>query len=178
MEKLVSTLGVAAKEEDEYVNFAAELHKTLAKSIQLTKQNNHKNLQLSLVLVVVFEKVNQKLVMVEANMDVKISDFDVTVEMLKKILQLVKKLKSATNAAVSVLGFKDDWERDLALDTLANTISADMAISMGNFKDIETLTSNDLNSDELFENLNAIADKISTGNDPIVTAKNITLITF
>jgi hypothetical protein len=28
--------------------------------------------------VVVFEKVNQKLVMVEANMDVKISDFDVT----------------------------------------------------------------------------------------------------
>jgi hypothetical protein len=41
-----------------------------------------------------------------------------------------------------------------------------------NFKDIETLTSNyDLNSDELFENLNAIADKISTGNDPIVTAK-------
>jgi hypothetical protein len=40
-------------------------------------------------------------------------------------LQLVKKLKSATNAA-SVLGFKDDWERDLALDTLANTISADI----------------------------------------------------
>jgi hypothetical protein len=39
MEKLVSTLGVAAKEEDEYVNFAAELHKTLAKSIQVaTKQ--------------------------------------------------------------------------------------------------------------------------------------------
>jgi hypothetical protein len=25
-------------------------------------------------------------------------------------------------------GLKDDWERDLALDTLANTISADMAI--------------------------------------------------
>jgi hypothetical protein len=42
MEKLVSTLGVAAKEEDEYVNFAAELHKTLAKSIQVankTKQS-------------------------------------------------------------------------------------------------------------------------------------------
>jgi hypothetical protein len=31
----------------------------------------------------VFEKVNQKLVMVEANMDVNL-DFDVTVEMLKK----------------------------------------------------------------------------------------------
>jgi hypothetical protein len=94
-------------------------------------------------------------------------------------LQLVKKLKSATNAA-SVLGFKDDWERDLALDTLANTISADMAISMGNFKDIETLTSNyDLNSDELFENLNAIADKISTGMTQLLPLKNIiTLITF
>jgi hypothetical protein len=115
--------------------------------------------------------------MVEA-MDVKISDFDVTVEMLKKDFATGQKIK-ISNAAVSVLGFKDDWERDLALDTLANTISADMAISMGNFKDIETPSNYDLNSDELFENLNAIADKISTGNDPIVTKKNIiTLITF
>jgi hypothetical protein len=174
MEKLVSTLGVAAKEEDEYVNFAAELHKTLAKSIQVankTKQSQEFTVKFG-SRGSVLKKVNQKLVMVEANMDVKISDFDVTVEMLKKDFATGQKLKSATNAAVSVLGFKDDWERDLALDTLANTISADMAISMGNFKDIETLTSNyDLNSDELFENLNAIADKISTGNDPIVTAK-------
>jgi hypothetical protein len=110
--------------------------------------------------------------MVEANMDVKISDFDVTVEMLKKDFATGQKIKKSTNAAVSVLGFKDDWERDLALDTLANTISADMAISMGNFKDIETLTSNyDLNSDELFENLNAIADKISTGMTQLLPLK-------
>jgi hypothetical protein len=43
---------------------------------------------------------------------------------------------------------------------------------MGNFKDIETLTSNyDLNSDELFENLNAIADKISTGMTQLLPLK-------
>jgi hypothetical protein len=47
-------------------------------------------------------------------------------------------------------------ERDLALDTLANTI-LHMAID----KDIETLSNYDLNSDELFENLNAIGIKIS-----------------
>jgi hypothetical protein len=34
----------------------------------------------------------------EANMDVKISDFDVTVEMLKKDFATGQKLKSATNA--------------------------------------------------------------------------------
>jgi hypothetical protein len=133
MEKLVY-IGVAAK-EDEYVNFAAELHKTLAKSIQVNKTKQSQEFTVKFgSRGSVLKKVNQKLVMVEANMDVKISDFDVTVEMLKKDFATGQKLKSATNAAVSVLGFKDDWERDLALDTLANTISADMAISMGNFK--------------------------------------------
>jgi hypothetical protein len=93
-------------------------------------------------------------------------------------LQLVKKLKSATNAAVSVLGFKDDWERDLALDTL-QTLFLLIWLSMGNFKDIETLTSNyDLNSDELFENLNAIADKISTGMTQLLPLKKNIIITF
>jgi hypothetical protein len=39
------------------------------------------------------EGFNQKLVMVEANMDVKISDFDVTVEMLKKDFATGQKIK-------------------------------------------------------------------------------------
>ena len=110
--------------------------------------------------------------MVETGMDIKISDFDVTVEMLKKDYATGQKLNAATSAAKSVLGFSSDWERDYALEVITSTINSDIAISAGNFKDIENLTSNyDLNSDELFDNLNAIADKMQSGTDLTPQAK-------
>jgi hypothetical protein len=66
------------------------------------------------------------------------------------------------------MGFSTDWERDYALEVITSTISNDIAISSGNFKDIENLTQNfDLNSDEMFANLDAIADKIQTGGNDI-----------
>ena len=66
------------------------------------------------------------------------------------------------------MGFSSDWERDYALEVITSTISNDIAISSGNFKDIENLTQNfDLNSDEMFANLDAIADKIQTGANDI-----------
>jgi hypothetical protein len=92
--------------------------------------------------------------------------------MLKKDFAFGQKLNSATTAAKSALGFTSDWQRDYALEVINQTISSDIAISSGNFKDIESLTSNyNLNSDELFDNLNLIADKIQTGNDLVPQAK-------
>ena len=110
--------------------------------------------------------------MVETGMDIKISAFDTTVEMLKKDFNFGQKLNSATTAAKSALGFDKDWKRDYAFEVINTTIANDIAISSGNFKDIESLTSNyNLNSDELFDNLNLIADKIQTGNDLVPQAK-------
>jgi hypothetical protein len=58
------------------------------------------------------------------------------------------------------------------LEVITSTISADIAISSGNFKDIESLTQNyDLNSDELFANLDAIADKIQAGDGNVLDVK-------
>jgi hypothetical protein len=116
----------------------------------------------------VLKKINQKLVMVETAMDIKIADFDATVDMLKKDYAVGQKMNAATTAAKNAMGFSSDWERDYALEVITSTISADIAISSGNFKDIESLTQNyDLNSDELFANLDAIADKIQTGGTEI-----------
>ena len=110
--------------------------------------------------------------MVEAAMEIKISDFDATIEMLKKDYDFGQKSNAATTAAKSALGFTTEWQMDYALDIVASTISADIASTAGNLKDIATLTSNyDLNSDELFANLNAVADKIKTGADIIPSAK-------
>jgi hypothetical protein len=110
--------------------------------------------------------------MVETAMEIKISDFDATVEMLKKDYEFGQKSNAATTAAKNAMGFTKGWEFDYALDVVTSTIAADIAITAGNLKDIETLTTNyTLDSDELFANLNAVADKIKVGEDIIPSSK-------
>jgi hypothetical protein len=110
--------------------------------------------------------------MVETAMEIKIQDFDATIEMLKKDYEFGQKSNAATSAAKSVLGFSKGWEFDYALDVVTSTIAADIAMTAGNLRDIETLTTNyNLDSDELFANLNQIADKIKVGQDIIPDAK-------
>jgi hypothetical protein len=170
MDKMVTNMGVDAKSEDAYVDLVAELQKTLATATQVAnKMNQSKDFTIKFgTRQNILKKVNQKLVMVETSMDIKISDFDATVEMLKNDYATGQKLNAATTAAKNAMGFSSDWERDYALEVITSTISNDIAITSGNFKDIENLTQNyDLNSDELFANLDAIADKIQTGTTDI-----------
>lgn len=170
MQVMEAKMGMAAKGEDAWVDMAAELQKTLAKATQIAnKMNQSRDFTVKFgTRQNVLKKVNQKLVMVETSMDIKISDFDATVDMLKTDYATGQKLNAATTAAKNAMGFSTDWERDYALEVITSTISNDIAISSGNFKDIENLTQNfDLNSDEMFANLDAIADKIQTGGNDI-----------
>lgn len=165
---------IEGKSDDDYVNLAADLQKTLAEAqrvINQTKQSQN-FVQKYGARAVIMKKMRQKLTMVEAAMQIKLSDFDATVDMLKKDYEFGQKANAATTAAKSALGFSKGWEFDYALDVVTSTISADIAMTAGNLKDIETLTSNyTLDSDELFANLNQIADKIKVGNDIVPSAK-------
>lgn len=174
MEAMVQKDGEAAKSEDAYVDNAAAFQKALADAQRIVNKLNQSKdfVQKYGSRANVMKKLSQKLVMVEAAMEIKISDFDATIEMLKKDYDFGQKSNAATTAAKSALGFTTEWQMDYALDIVASTISADIASTAGNLKDIATLTSNyDLNSDELFANLNAVADKIKTGADIIPSAK-------
>jgi hypothetical protein len=174
MDNMVKSKGVEAKSEDEYVNLASDLQKTLAEAQRVANKLTQAKdfVQKYGSRAAIMKKMGQKLTMVETAMEIKISDFDATVEMLKKDYEFGQKSNAATSAAKSALGFTKGWEFDYALDVVTSTISADIAITAGNLKDIETLTSNyTLDSDELFANLNQIADKIKVGNDIIPTAK-------
>lgn len=168
MDAIIAKLGVAGKAEDEYVNLANEFQKTLAEAQRIiNKTEQAKNfVQKYGSRSVIMKKMNQKLSMVETVMEIKISDFDATVDMLKKDYEFGQKANAATSAAKSALGFTKGWEFDYALDVVTSTISADIALTAGNLKDIETLTSNySLDSDELYTNLGLIADKIQVGQD-------------
>jgi hypothetical protein len=173
MDEMVKTHGVAAKGEDDYVNLAAELQKLLAEAQRVANKLNQSKdfVQKYGSRANVMKKMSQKLVLVETAMDIKIQDFDATIEMLKKDYEFGQKSNAATTAAKSAMGFTKGWEFDYALDVVTSTIAADIAITAGNLKDIESITSNyTLDSDELYANLNAVADKIKVGADIIPDA--------
>lgn len=173
MEEMVRTHGVAAKGEDEYVNMASDLQKLLAEAQRVANKYNQSKdfVQKYGTRANVMKKMSQKLTLVETAMDIKIQDFDATIEMLKKDYEFGQKSNAATTAAKSAMGFTKGWEFDYALDVVTSTIAADIAITAGNLRDIESITSNySLDSDELYENLNTIADKIKIGTDVIPDA--------
>jgi hypothetical protein len=110
--------------------------------------------------------------MVETSMDIKILDFDATIEILKKDFDFAQKSRTATDAAKSAMLFTKSWELEYALEVVTSTISSDIAITAGNIKDIDSLTKNyALDSDELYTNLGTLADNIRIGNDVIPQAK-------
>ena len=174
MDELVKAGGVEARGEDEYVNLAADFQKVNAEALRVINKTNQAKdfVQKYGSRANIMKKMGQKLTMVETSMEIKISDFDATVEMLKKDYEFAQKSNAATSAAKNAMGFSKGWEFDVALETITNTIAADTAMTAGNLRDIETLTTNyTLDSDELFANLNAVADKINVGQDVIPSAK-------
>ena len=174
MDAMVQKMGVDAKSEDDYVNRASDLQKILAEAQRVANKLNQSKdfVQKYGSRAAIMKKMGQKLTMVETVMDIKIQDFDATVDMLKKDYEFGQKSNAATTAAKSAMGFTKGWEFDYALDVVTSTIAADIAITAGNLRDIETLTSNySLDSDELYANLNAVADKIKIGTDVIPEAK-------
>jgi hypothetical protein len=174
MDAMVKKGGVAAKGEDEYVNAASELQKVLADAQRISNKLNQSKdfVQKYGSRHAIMKKMNQKLTMVETAMEIKISDFDATIEMLKKDYQFGQKTNQATSAAKSAMLFSKGWEFDYAMEVVTSTIAADIAVTSGNLKDIDAMTSQfSLDSDELYENLNQIADKIKVGGDIIPTAK-------
>jgi hypothetical protein len=166
MDDMVNKLGSKAKEEDAYVQLNADLLKKLSQAkISENKFNQSNDFTVKFASRAnTLKKINQRLIMVEASMDVKLSQFDSMVDGLKTEYETGRKLNAASTAAKNVLGATSDWEADFALEVISETITNDFATSASNFKDIETLTSGyDLSSDELFENLEAFSNKLESG---------------
>ena len=174
LEAMVQKGGAEARSSDEYVNKQADLSKLLADSQRIVnKMSQSKDfVQKYGTRGLVMKKMSQKLVMVEASMDIKIADFDATVEMLKKDYDFAEKSRAATDAAKSAMLFDKSWELDYALDVVTATIASDIAITSGNLRDIDNLTSQySMDSDELYTNLNTLADNIKAGKDDVPSAK-------
>ena len=174
MERIVSEKGNAGKDTDEYV----ELHSALARKLSESQRLSHQLTQSKGFVqkygsrANVMGKLDRKLTLAGTAIDIKISDFEVTIKMLEKEYEFAKTAKAATDGAKSAMLFTKDWELEYALDVVTETIALDIAKTEENLSDIDTLTSKyDIDSDELYSQLDTLADKIKTGEDYIPEAK-------
>ncbi len=157
--------GDSAKETDEYVEFQTGLMKTLSDA---QRTGHLLNQSTGLVRKYgtrahVIGKLDRKLNMVETAIDIKIADFEVSIDMLKKEYAFAQAAKNATEQAKSAMLFTKGWELDYALDVVTSTVAMDLATTRENLIDIDSLTSQySLDSDELYSKLEKLADQIKT----------------
>jgi len=175
MERIVAEKGSKGKDTDEYV----ELHSALAKKLSQSQRISHQLEQSKNFIkkygtrANVMGKLDRKLTLAGTAIDIKISDFEVTIKMLEKEYQFAKTAKEATDGAKSAMHFTKDWELEYALDVITETIAMDIAKTQENLSDIDSLTSKyDVDSDELYAQLDTLAGKIETGKDYIPESKN------
>lgn len=174
LDEMVAKGGVEARNSDEFVDGNALLAKMLSEANRVTNQLAQCKdfVQKYGSRAAIMKKFGQKMVMAETAMEIKLADYDVTVEMLKKDYEFARKSRAATDAAKSALMFTKTWELEYAMDVVASTIASDIAITAGNLRDIDSLTSKySLDNDELYTNLNILADNIKTGADEVPSAK-------
>ncbi len=174
MQEIVSTKGNAGKDTDEYVNLHSSLAKKLSEYQRMANQlEQSKNfIQKYGSRANVMGKMDRKLTLAGTAIDIKISDFETTISMLQKEFDFAKSAKAATDGAKSALHFTKDWELEYALEVVTSTIALDIAQTQENLLDIDSLTSKySVDSDELYAQLDNLADKINTGDDIIPDSK-------
>lgn len=166
--------GEAAKESDEYVEVQTELMKTLSDAQRTSHLLNQSTdlIRKYGTRAHVIGKLDRKLNMVETAIDIKIADFEVSIDMLKKEFAFAQAAKDATQQAKSAMLFTKGWELDYALDVVTSTVAMDLATTRENLLDIDTLTSQySLDSDELYSKLEKLSDQIKTNAYEVPDAK-------
>ncbi len=173
MADMDAQLGAKAKETDEYVDLQAEQLKTLSEAQRVANQLDQSAnfVQKYGVRANIMGKLDRKLTLVQTAMDIKISDFETSISMLRKEFDFAESAKNATEQAKSAMLFTKSWELEYALDVVTNTIATDITITQENLTDLDTLTSKySLDSDELYAKLDTLTDKIKTGQNEIPEA--------
>jgi hypothetical protein len=177
MTEMDQRLGPAAKDSDEYVELQTGIMKTLSEAQRVGHLLNQST---GLVRKYgsrahVIGKLDRKLNMVDTAMEIKIADFDVSIDMLKKEYAFAEAAKQATEQAKSAMLFTKGWELEYALDVVTNTIALDLATTKENLIDLDSLTSQySMDSDELYAKLDKLADQIKTDGYVVPESKNYT----
>jgi hypothetical protein len=174
MSQMEQKLGDAAKDSDDYVELQTSLMKTLSEGQRVSQMLNQSTglIRKYGSRAHVIGKLDRKLNMVDTAMEIKIADFEVSIDMLQKEYAFAAAARQATEDAKSAMLFTKGWELEYALDVVTNTIALDLATTKENLLDLDSLTSQySMDSDELYTKLDKLADQIKTDNIAMPQAK-------
>ena len=119
------------------------------------------------------QKLSNKLVLVGAQMDIKILDFDATIDILKREYDFAQSAREATQTAKNALLSTEGWEVEYAMDIITTTVAQDIAMTASNINDINNYTTlYDMDDEELYLKLDEMAENIETGKDVVPNAKD------
>jgi DNA polymerase III alpha subunit (gram-positive type) len=167
MDKMIADKGDAIKETDEYVELQQQFinatsagtrtNTTLEKNIEwTTKYSARSN---------IFANLDRKLAIGATLLENKIKDFEESINIMKKDWEMAAASRGATSILKEILGpGGQNWKLDYALEFVAGRISEDLAMTAENLEDLErNTTAFNFDSDEAYEKLLAIGNKLDTG---------------
>lgn len=172
-EELAKT--VEGKTSPEYTSVYAELIKlgALVQRQMSQKEQQENFVRKYGIRANTIQKLSNKLVLVGAQMDIKLLDFDATIDILKREYDFAQTARQATDTAKSALMSTEGWEVEFAMDVITTTIAQDIALTASNIKDINDYTTlYDMDDDQLYLKLDALAEDIETGKDVVPQARD------
>lgn len=177
MDKLVAEKGEDIKETDEYVEVqqkfinatsaGTRLNTTMDKNIEWTKKYAARSN--------IFANLDRKLAIGATLLENKIMDYEESVKIMKKDWELATVSRGATTILNQILGkATSDWKLEYALEYVSDKISIDVAVTSQNLEDLERNTAAfNFDSDEAYDKLLAISNKIDAGQVVIPDASRI-----
>jgi hypothetical protein len=169
MAEILQEKGDAGKYDDEYLKHYTDRQKLKGETRRATNFLEQKEdfVRKYGMRNATLKRFGQKLLLIDSDMEIKILDFDATIEILEDDYKFAKEARAATSAAKSAMHFDENWELEYAIEVVTETIARDVAITAGNLNDIDRLTSGGLYSledDSIFEELELLSAEISSGN--------------
>jgi len=177
MDQLIAEKGEGIKETDDYVDLQQQFinatsagtraNTTLEKNIEwTTKYAARSN---------IFANLDRKLAIGATLLENKIKDFEESIGIMKKDWEMAAASRGATAILKEILGpGGQNWKLEYALEFVAGRISEDLAMTAQNLEDLEkNTTAFDFDSDEAYDKLLAIGNKLDAGQIEVPSPSKI-----
>jgi hypothetical protein len=167
MDKMIADKGVAIKETDEYVDLQQQFINATSAGTR-TNTVLEKNIEWTTKYAArsnIFANLDRKLAIGATLLENKIKDFEESIGIMKKDWEMAAASRGATAILKEILGpGGQNWKLEYALEFVAGRISEDLAMTAQNLEDLDrNTTAFDFDSDEAYEKLLAIGNKLDAG---------------
>ncbi len=177
MDKMIEEKGVGIKETDEYVDLQQQFINATSAGTR-TNTVLEKNIEWTTKYAArsnIFANLDRKLAIGATLLENKIKDFEESIGIMKKDWEMAAASRGATAILKEILGpGGQNWKLEYALEFVAGRISEDLAMTAQNLEDLEkNTTAFDFDSDEAYDKLLAIGNKLDAGQIDVPSPSKI-----